>query len=194
MKGLSTFLTYTFTILLGFTLITFFSFLIYSYYNQVLNLNIQASLKQLAVQTTIGIIKLYDLSKKTDVIPENSSSIVISEMDLDYPNKVSGKNFEVELISSPGIWVLIINMTIDGNTGIINKETTSGAKIIVKTTQRPLVSYEYDIPNIPVVLQGKFKPGDSDVLKLIRYNYNGSIVDNIVLGDSDIIIGITNMV
>jgi hypothetical protein len=167
--------------------------MIFRYYDQVLGTNIQASLRQIAVQTTNGIISLYEKSKNTDLVPGNSSSIIISEINLNYPNKISGKNFEVELLSSPGIWNTIINMTIDGENTTIRKETSSGNKIVVKTTQNPLTSYEHTIPNIPIILQGRFKSGDNDTLKLVRYNYNGNIVDSIVLGESDIIIRITSI-
>jgi len=112
---------------------------------------------------------------------------------LNYPDRVSGNNFEVELVSSPGIWNAILNLTIDNESTEIKKETSSGAKIIARTTQRPFVSHEYDIPNIPIVLQGKFKSGENDTLRLVRYNYNGNIQDVIILGESDIIIRVTNI-
>lgn len=193
MRGVSSFISYALTILFGFVILTFFTSLIYSYYNQVLASNIKTGLKQITAQTTSSIIKLYDLGKESDVSPSNSSSIVISDVDLNYPEKVSGKNFEVELVSTPGIWNLITNFTIDGKNATIRKEAGSGAKIIAKTTQRPFISYEYDVPNVPVVLQGKFRSGQDDTLRLVRYNYNGSISDMIILGESDIIVGITSV-
>jgi len=193
MKGLSTFLSYTFTILLGFTIVTLFSLMIFRYYDQVLMSNIQASLKQVAVQTTNGIISLYEKSKNTDATPKNSSSIIISEIDLNYPNKISGKNFEVEFLSSPGIWNQIINITIDDVNRAVKKETNSGTKIVVKTTQNPVIIYEHSIPNIPIILQGEFRSGDNDTLKLVRYNYNGDLIDSILLGESNIIIGLTSI-
>lgn len=177
----------------GFIIVTIFSTLIYGYYDQVLRSNIRASLKQVAIQTSLSITKLYNLGKESDAAPVNSSSIIISDINLNYPNRVSGKNFEVELTSSPGIWSMVTNLTIDGKNVTIKKETTSGAKIIAKTTQRPFLSYEYDVPNVPIVLQGKFRSGENDTLRLVRYNYNGVVNDTIVLGASDIIIGITSI-
>jgi len=177
----------------GFTIVTVFSTLIYGYYDQVLKSNTIVSLKQIAMQTSVSIVELYNLANENDVIPEISSSIIISDIDLNYPDEVSGKNFEVELTSSPGIWSFVTNITIDDETAEIKKETSSGAKIIAKTTQRPFVSYEYDFPNIPIVLQGKFRSGEDDTLRLIRYNYNGVVEDRIILGESDIIVGITSI-
>jgi len=172
---------------------TLLTILIYGYYNHVLKTNIQVSLKQIAAQTSDTILYLYDQAKESDAILPNSSSIILSSIDLNYPNQISGKNFEVELISSPGIWNEITNITISNVNATITKETTSGTKIIAKTKQNPIVSYEYDVPNVPIKLQGKYTSGGNDTLSLVRYNYNGTIEDVIILGNSSIIIGITSI-
>jgi len=193
MKGLSTFVTYTLTILLGFIILTTFSILIFGYYDQLLKSDITSRLKQIAIQTLNGIIELHSLAHEHETIPGNMSLIVISNIDLNYPDKISGRNFEVELSSSPGIWNLITNMTSDDEGVVSREETTSGSKIIVKTTQTPYLNFEYDAPNIPIVLQGKFKSGENDILRLVRYNFNGTVEDMIILGESDIIIGLISI-
>lgn len=193
MKGISNFVSYTFTILFGFTILILFSSLIYSFYDQVLKNSITANLKQISIQTADEIIKLYNLGKEFKTNPANSKSIVISNITLDYPEKVGDKSYEVELLSSPGIWNSVTNFTVDGRNATIIKETESSSKIIVKTTQRPFITYEYDLPNMPIILQGKFRSGEKDNLKLVRYNYNGTIEDRIILGESDIIVGITSI-
>ena len=193
MKGVSSFISYALTILFAFIILIFFTYAIYSYYDQAMRSNVKAGLKQITTQTTNSIVELYDLGKESDVSPSNSSSIIISDIDLNYPEKVSGKSFEVELVSTPGIWGMITDFTVDGKNATIRKESSSGAKIVAKTTQKPIISYEHDVPNIPIILQGKFRSGQNDTLRLIRYNYNESINDMIILGESDIIIGITNV-
>jgi len=172
---------------------TLFTILIYGYYNHELKTNIEVSLKQIAAQTSDSILDLYNRAKESDANPKNSSSVILSSIDLKYPNQISGKNFEVELISSPGIWNQITNITVNSDNATIVKETSSGAKIIVKTKQRPVVSYEYNVPNVPIRLQGKYASGGNDTLSLVRYNYNGTVEDVIVLGNSTIIIGITSI-
>lgn len=193
MKGVSRFVSYAFTILLGFIVLSVFSILIFGYYDQVLKSDIESGLKQIAIQTVNGIIELYGLAEEYETIPENFSLILISSIDLNYPDQVSGRSFEIELISSPGIWSTVTNVSIGGEDAETIEETTSGSKIIVKTTQRPYVSYEYDVPNIPINLQGKFRSGGNDVLKLVRYNFNGTVEDRILLGESDIIVGINSI-
>lgn len=153
----------------------------------------KAELKQICIQTTNSIIQLYNKAKEFKAVPKESSSITISSIDLNYPNKLEGKNFEIELLSSPGIWNLITNITIEGKNVTISKETGSSSKIIAKTTQKPIIVYEHDIPNIPIVLQGKFRSGGNDTLKIIRYNYNGVVEDRVIIGESEIIVGITSI-
>lgn len=193
MKGISRFVTYSLIILSSFAVLTFFTTLMYDYHDRVLETNIQVSLKQIGAQTADSILYLYDQVKESDASPANSTSITLSSIDLNYPNQVVDRNFEIELVSSPGIWNVITNLTIDGADATILKESASGAKIIAKTTQKPLVSYEYDVANIPIKLQGKYRSGGNDTLRLVRYNYNTSVEDIIILGDSSIIIGITSI-
>jgi len=193
MKGISRFVTYSLIILSSFIILTFFTTLIYSYYNKVLKTNIQVSLKQIAAQTADSIIYLYDQAKESDASPANSSSITLSDIDLNYPNQVGNRNFEVELVTSPGIWSVVTNISIGGVNATVRKESTSGAKIIAKTIQRPIVSYEYDVANVPIKLQGKYRSGGNDTLRLVRYNYNSSLEDIIIIGNSSIIIGITSI-
>jgi hypothetical protein len=192
MEGVSKFISYALTILSGFIVLTLLVSLIHGYYNRMMESNIRAVLRQIAAQTASSVVYLYNQGKESNANPPNSSSITLSYMDLNYPDRIGGKNFEVELLSSPGIWNVIANFTING-VATIRKESTSGAKVIAKTTQKPIISYEYDIPNIPILLQGKFRSGGNDTLRLVRYNYNGSLQDVIILGESDIIIGITSI-
>jgi hypothetical protein len=193
MKGISKFVDYSLIILFGFVVVTLFTVLIYGYYDNVLKTNIQVSLKQVAAQTSETILYLYDQAKESNSSPKNSSSITLSSVDLNYPNQIAGKNYELELISSPGIWNQITNVTINNLNVTVLKETSSGAKIIAKTRQKPLISYEYDIPNIPIRLQGKYTSGSNATLSLVRYNYNGTVEDVIILGNSTIIIKITTI-
>ena len=193
MKGISRFVTYSLIILFSFIVLTFFTMLIYGYYNRVLETNIQVSLNQIAVQTADSILYLYDQAKESDASPTNSTSITLSAIDLNYPSQIVDRNFEIELVSSPGIWSVITDLTVDNTNATIRKESTSGAKIIAKTVQKPIVSYEHDVANVPIKLQGKYRSGGNDTLMLVRYNYNDTLEDIITLGNPELIIGITSI-
>lgn len=193
MKGISKFIGYTFLILLGFTMLTLFAGTIYSYYNSMLRRNIDVSLKQIAVDTSAQIIRLYDASKSSNSRPVNGTRLVISEVDLNYVSKISGKNYEVQLVTSPGIWTQIKSLKIDNITVASKDEKISGSKVIVKTTQSPVVAYDFQIPNIPIPIQGVFRSGENSTLRFVRFNYNGTVNDTIILGESNVIIGLTKV-
>jgi hypothetical protein len=178
---------------MGIVTLSLFSVLIYSYYDNTVRSNIETAFKQLATQTTGEIIKTYIVWSKSEASPENASLIILSNVSLSYPDKIAGRSYEVQLISSPGIWNVIQNLTISGQEATVKKEVNSGSKILLKTTQRPFVTYEYDIPNIPITLQGSFKSGMNDMLRYVRYNYNGTINDRIMLGEDNIIIGVVDI-
>ena len=190
MKGLSKFVEYAFIIMFGFIVLSLLTSMIYHYYNRTLERNINTGLKQTALQTSEAILKLYDTGQDVKAEPENASTVIVASMDINYPNKIGGRNFEVDLISSPGIWVQVINLTIDSEDANIMRETSSGAKILVKTTQEPFLSYEYPLSNIPIEIQGKYTAGSNDTLSYIRYNYNGTENDVILLGDFNFIVDV----
>lgn len=193
MKGVSRFVAYVLTILFGFTVLISFSMIIYGYYDRILRVNVRASLKQIAEQTSSSVVNLYSMAEKSDVQPSNSSSITISSIDLNYPSKVGGKNFKVSLVSASDLWVQVDNVTVSGKVVTIRKEYSSGAKVVAETTQKPIVRYEHDVPNLPVSLQGSFRSGEDDLLRYVRYNYNGTINDAIIVGEPSLVVDITSM-
>ena len=193
MKGISQFIVYTLTILFGFVTVTIFSLLIYGYYDQVLKTNIEVGLREVSLHTWSGISKLYELGDKSAVTPTNSTAVIIANISLNYPQNVVGSKYEVELISATGIWNQIINITIDGVNASIKDEETSGPKIVAKTTQTPFISYKHAIPNLPFEIQGKYRPGEEQMLRYVRYNYNGTEKNVVILGEYKVIVDLVNI-
>ena len=193
MKGTSPFIQHSLILLIGTVMIILLISSVMIFYNNLTISNTRAALKQVAVQTANSIIHLYNLAQESDVQPKNSSSVVLSTLDLDYPEKVNGRNYEVLLVSSPGIWNFIINLTIEGKNTTIIKEETSSSKIIARTTQEPFVSYEHDLTNVPILIEGSYRSGGNATLRLVRFNYNGTIEDVILLGDVDLIVKVLSI-
>lgn len=191
MKGLSKFVEYTFIIMFGFVLLSILTSMIYHYYNKNLETNINVGLKQIALQTSDGILKLYQIGEDVHAEPTNGTATIITSIDMNYPNHIGGKNYEVILVSSLGIWTQVTDLTIDSEDIDIRKEEFSGAKIIVRTTQNPYLSYEHSLPNIPVAVQGKYTSGMNDTLTYVRYNYLSTEYNAIILGEFDFVVDIT---
>jgi hypothetical protein len=191
-KGQANLIEYVLTILFSVVILISISSLIYSLYSTALKTDIEKGLKQLSMQVADNILKLYANAKNSKAQPQNSSSILISELDLNLPSHISRRNYEIFLVSGSQIWVNVINLTVESQ-NISSSIKTSGAKIVAKTTQDPFVTVEYDIPNIDVGVQGRSANGVDSKLSYYRYNFNGSVYDKIVLGSSDILIDITNV-
>ena len=191
-KGQASLIEHTLTIFLALIILISVSALIYSFYSTVSKSSIEASLREVCLQTADGIVKLYENARSSDYQPSNSSSILLGEINLNLPSHVSRKNYVVYLISPNPIWVNVNNLTMDGQ-NISGITETSAAKVVAKTTQEPFVTVEHEIPNIGIALQGETENDEDDELRYFRYNFNGTVYDKIVLGSYDILIDITSI-
>lgn len=191
-KAQSSFYEYIIIILIGMFVLISISAMFISLQNAAIEKNIRTSLTQLAIQTSDSIVKLYDTSKDSRASPSTNSSVQLSAMDLNFPSDVSNRNYRIELVSANGIWSQTGSVNVGGvnitatNGSLI--ETTFAAKIVAESLQSPLVKVEYVIPNIPVVLQGFSENGMQNNLKYYRINFNGTVTDRIVLGNSSSLI------
>jgi len=183
---------YLLTILLGVIVVVSIIAILFYFYDISLRNEIRQGLKQIAVQISDSIVRLFEVAKASKAVPSNYSSVLISQISLNLPASISNRNYEIVLIAANPIWQTIQNFTIDSQ-NVSFVEITSGAKIIAKTTQDPIESIEYDVPNINVGLQGKSENGRNSKLSYYRYNINGTVYDKIVLGEADILINIENI-
>lgn len=191
-KGQAHFTEYVFTIMFSVLVLMSVTALVYVFYKTSVKNEAQQSLKQIAVLTSDSIVKLYETSRNSKSQPTTYSSILISQIDLQYPSAVTKKNYEIFLATSNPVWTTVSDLTVGGQ--LVNTTVkTSGAKVIAQTTQDPVVSVEYDIPNVDVVVEGRSENGQYATLSYYRSNINGAVYDVIVLGKADILGVITNI-
>jgi hypothetical protein len=191
-KGQAKLIGYVITILLTVIILTSVTMLMYVFYNNILKTEIEQSLRQLAIQTSDSIVRIYERVKDVSAQPTNYTALLLHESDLNLPTAVSNKNYEIILVTANPIWSSIRNITV-GNTSITPILKTPGAKVIAQTTEDPVVSVEIDIPNINIVVEGRSENGNGGKLKYYRHNINGTIYDIITLGEPGIIVSITNL-
>lgn len=192
MKGQARFVEYILVVLFGSLVVVSISTLIYVFYISTLRNEIRENLNQLTLQVSNEIGKAYEIAKSSKAQPSNYTSILLGKVELNLPASVSRRNYEIILVNVNPVWISITNVTIN-NQNISFIEKTSGAKVIAKTTQDPIVTVEQGIPNIDVGVYGKSENGNDDRLSYYRYNINGTIYDGIVLGKSDILVGISSI-
>ncbi|MEM5773139.1 MAG: hypothetical protein QXL86_02840 [Candidatus Aenigmatarchaeota archaeon] len=189
-KGQSEVVENFFTILFGVIILAAISIAAYNLYTNQLKSEIENNLRQIGSGISTNIIKLYEIGKNSKSYPNRNESIKIAEVDLKLPSQVSGRNYEVVLISANPIWIQISNITVGGTEPAASIISPSGVKIVLRTTQSPIVEVEQEVPNVDVSVQGKSENGLNSSLSYYRYNFDGEIKDSIVLGDQKIIIDI----
>jgi len=179
-------------VLFGVIILTAITALAYNLYSTQLKNEIENNLKQIAVDISNNILRLYDMGKNSKYSPSTNEIAKLVDIDLKLPSQVSGRNYEVILIGANLLWTSISNITIDGS-ATVSVITSPGAKIILRTTQSPVITVEHEIPNIDISVQGRSENGLNTTLAFYRYNSDGSIKNKIVLGAYDIIIDITSV-
>lgn len=179
-KAQATLIENVLLILLGSLMLTFIGVTMYGFYQEHLKREIENSLRQIAIDTASNILRLYEAGRKSRSYVEENSSRMLLELELSLPERVSGRSYEMLLVSPNPIWSTFSTIMVGGKE-VVSVPTTPGAKIIVKTTQKPYITVEYDLPNIDVSLQG-ITDGTDAVLRYYRYNFNGIERDKIVLG------------
>ncbi|MDI6798501.1 MAG: hypothetical protein QMD12_00680 [Candidatus Aenigmarchaeota archaeon] len=190
-KAQAPLIQYLLTILLGIIVVVSVIAILFTLHAGFLRNEIRQGLRQIATQTSDSIVKLFETAKNSKTMPSNYSSVLISEVDLNLPARVSNRNYEIFLVASSPIWQTVENLTVDGQS-ISTIEINPGVKIIARTTQEPIESIEHDILNIGIGVQGRSENGGK--LRYYRYNINGTIHDKIILGEADILIDIESVV
>jgi len=180
-KGQSQIIEYFFTVLFSFVLLASIVLIVYTFYTNTIKTQVLGSLRQVAVQVSDSVSRVYQTAKDIKNSPSNSTSLLLYKIDVSLPN------YEVLLVSSNPLFSTVTNITVD-NKSIATLVIGSGAKVIARTVQDPIQTVELDIPNVDVQVQGRILNGVNGTLKYFRYNLNGTQVDTVVIGPSDLII------
>jgi hypothetical protein len=192
-KGQAEIVENVFVVFFGIIILVAISSISYNIYMNQLKGEIGNNLNQLAIVISNNILKLYEVGKSSRFSPKPNQTAKLAEIDLNLPPKVSGRNYEVILTSASSIWIQISNLSVDGAQPATQVITSPGAKIILRTTQSPEVTVEYEVSNLDVLTQGKIENGLNGKLGYYRSNFNNTIKDYIVLGEQDIIIDISKV-
>lgn len=189
-KGQAEVVENVFTIFFGVVILAAISIVAYNLYTNQLRSEIENSLKQVGVEISNNILKLYEIGEKSKYSPRVNETAKLAEIDLNLPSQVSGRNYEIFLISSNPIWVQISGLAIAGITPEAPIITSPGAIVVLRTTQHPEVTIEQEVPNVDVLVQGKVENGLNSKLSYHRGNFNGTMKDYIVLGEEEIIVNL----
>jgi hypothetical protein len=183
MKGQATLIGYVTTVAFSVVIIVGISAFFFNYYNSVLRNEINQEFTQIAGQTSYSIAKLYSMAKDTDFIPKNHSSILLSELNLNLPEKIGTRNYELRLDSSDNVLSFISSLN-DAGFQISPGFYGTSPQIHGITDRNPIVEFNLDIPDTDIIVQGKTNGGPNSTLRFYRYNLNDDIFDLILLDES----------
>jgi len=189
-KGQGEMIEYILTFLISTTVIIIIYFIIVNIYKTQTEKEIEDQLRQLETQTLNSIIKLYTTGSSYAGRIQNNNAILLGTVDLDYPERVARKSYEIILISPSQIYSAI---NVSENITNIGGQEFSGAKIIGRTTQSPFVEVALDFPNIDVVAQGSVSNGLNSQLSFYKANISGTVKNIITLGNVSLIASITSV-
>jgi len=163
-----------------------------SIYRKWLIEELRAELNLISLRVSNEIIKAYGIAKEVSYIPENFSSFLIYEKDLELPSSLKGRDYEIYLISANPIWVSINNISSEGK-DVKASIKTGGIKLIARTNQEPKVEVEINLPNMEVIVGGKIESGGNYDLKYYRANIDGKTFEFLLIGNYNILAKITNI-
>ncbi|MEM5879510.1 MAG: hypothetical protein QXU74_03400 [Candidatus Aenigmatarchaeota archaeon] len=192
-KGQAEIAENVFAILFGIIILAAISVVAYNLYTDQLKSEIENNLNQIGTGISNNILKLYESGRNSKFSPGVNDIAKLGEIDLKLPAQVSGRNYEVILVMANPIWIQISNISIEGKPPAAQVITSPGVKIILRTTQSPIVEVEREVPNVDVFVQGRSENGLNSTLRYYRYNLNGTLKDSIVMGSQDIIIDINKV-
>ncbi|MEM5800047.1 MAG: hypothetical protein QXD54_00475 [Candidatus Aenigmatarchaeota archaeon] len=154
MKGQAILISYALTILLSVTLIIFSSLIFSSFYSSFLKNEIKNDLEYISLKLYNSIIEAYEFASNSKFIPKNNSCIILQEVKLNFPPKISNKNYEIIVQNSEE------NLIIKA---FGNSET-----------------FEIKFPKIYVNFQGKIKSERKTGMYYYRCNLDNKVSDKIV--------------
>lgn len=185
-KGQASILEHVFTVLLGVIMIVAITSLVYGFYKNAIENEAAAQLRQIAIQVSENIVKLHQTSRGSTSSPKNYTSVFIGDVDLNLPDNVAKRNYEVSFVSGSTLWSQVDVLSVDGK-NVSFLRNVSSAKVVARTTQDPRVSVEIDVPNIDATLQGKISNGVDDKISYYRFNVNNTLYDKVILGKADML-------
>jgi hypothetical protein len=191
-RGQAKFIEYLMTVIFGMLVLVALSAMIRTFYENALRASITQSIDQLATQVSNEIVKYYQFAKEIKTQPKVNSSLLLYETTLKLPATISNSNYEIILATSNPFWISITASNVSG-INMTPVTRTSGAKVIVRTTQTPIVSVEKDIPNVELDVEGSLQNGVGATLRYYKFNTGNAVYNMVVLGGYDVLAKITSV-
>lgn len=192
MKGQAEIVDYIFSIALSVVVFVSVVAVSYSIYRQQLSTETTNELRQVVLQTSDSILKMYDAAKLSTANPSNGTVVMLSQIQLQLPNQVAQRNYKLILQSTTSQVPVITSITAGGDNVTFVRQT-SGTIIVAETVDNPVVTQQIVLPNVGAFAEGVFTSGGNATLTYYRYNFNGTSYDTVLLGGPSLILHVTSV-
>ncbi|MFH8086473.1 MAG: hypothetical protein QW609_01465 [Candidatus Aenigmatarchaeota archaeon] len=155
MKGQALLISYTLTVLLSVIFILFSSLIFSSFYSNFLKNQVKNDLESVSLKLYSLIITAYEFANNSKFIPKNNSCIILEEIELYLPSKISSKTYEI----------LVQN---------------SEENLKIEARAEDSESFKVELPKVYVNFQGKIKSERKTRMYYYRCNLDNEVSDKIV--------------
>ncbi len=176
-KGLSDYISHILAIAIAFLILSLVASSMYDYY---VNLTLESQRSEAtAVSEDIAerMMDMYSEYRDKEIIPGPGEKEVLKSVELDVPDNIGGRNYDIRLNSSNQHWIEAEIVTTSEISIVDSRRPT--ARIVVEVTEFPEETYTYHLYNIETGLDGEARNPDRIRLEYIRKRENDKTMDTI---------------
>lgn len=181
-KGVSDYVSHILAIAIALVILGLIASSMYDYYTDLVVESQRSEAETLSENIGDSILRLYSRYNGHGTVPEEGENITLATAEVDTPDRVAGRNYDIYLNSSRAYWI-DARLESASNISLIDAERPT-AKIIVEVTDFPEKRYEYGLYNIEVDMKGRVSRPDGVVLRYMRENVGGNVIDTIKMSRS----------
>ena len=152
------------------------------FYNMSVEQTQEIEAKIVANNIIDNIIRLHELYGNESITLNENESITMAEIILNVPNKIAGRDYEIELVNSGEFWIECDISTTDAVT-IIDIDRPY-AYVKITTFRPPTFEKAFKIPNVGIEIGGNARKTNKILLRYIKEN-SGKIKDKIIMSRYD---------
>ena len=173
-KGLSIFMSHILAIAILFVILAVVSTQLFTYYMNIREETQKSQALSISQRVAEAVLGLYTNYRKSDYEPEEGGNRTLSEVYLNLPDKISGRDYTLSLEQHEKFWV---EGSMENETSSKNERPYTSVKIEVGSSV-----YTYPIYNIVSVnVSGSVKMADRIKISYIRKRENGETKDLITM-------------
>ncbi|MFP4634151.1 MAG: hypothetical protein ACLFM9_04270 [Candidatus Aenigmatarchaeota archaeon] len=173
-KGLSNYISHILAVAIAFLILSLIASSMYDYYVD-LTMESQRS-EAMALSEDLGnkIMDMYSQYGDVEIIPQQGETEVLTSTEVDVPDDVGGRNYNLRLNSSRKHWIET-DLEATAEVEVVDSRRPT-ARVVVEVTEFPEGTYKYHMYNIETNMTGHVSNPRKVKLEYVRVN-DGEVED-----------------